>query len=433
MPRLLTPLPSLQLDPRNTSALLNSIQSRIYLESGGALNDFSAASPLAAITEGQAFANSELLYYLNSLPEAFAIQWMKLLGIQRVIGSTAHVEVFFTKVPTYQRPVVIPQGTELFTARGLKFILIDQVSIDPTSTVSSGMAVSERWGTIYNIPPRSITTINRAVIGLDSVYNISEGRGGEDTETVAEMKSRAFSILRRRALVTEEDFTNEIFNIIPELDIVELSNLNENAEVVNPLTQLLFVLGLNSAEPVEERVKRSILSELRQKSPVGITLALTEPTYTPIKVSLTVEYSSRATSSDAVAYRIRDILVEEYKPTTYGLGGTLSIDGGINQVLFSTGVTNVSRFELSLLIPQGENADLYSGACDPVFDSYTELETNICIRKSKEVLSDSEENATVYAADPLETFKIYELEVVTVDSGGNALVYNFDELYEIFI
>lgn len=429
MPRLLTPLPALQLDPRNTEALLNAIQSRIYLESGGALNDFSAASPLAAITEGQAFAAAELLYYLNSLPEAFAIQWMKLLGVQRVIGSTAHVEVYFSKIPTYQRPVTIPRGTELFTARGLKFILVDEVIIDNTSLVNSGMAVSEKWGTIYNIPPRSLTTINKAIVGLDAVYNISSGKGGEDTESIAEMKSRVFSVLRRRSLVTEEDYTNEIFNILPQLDIVQLTNLEEDPAP----NQLLFVLGYDTAEAIETQVKTSILSSLRQKSPVGVTISLTEPTYTPIKVSLTVEYNSRVTSSDTVAYRIRDLMTEEYKPSTYGLGSALTIDGGLNQIFFSAGVTNVTRYELSLLIPQGDEADLYAGACDPIFDSYTELETNICIRKTKEVLSDSGEDSTVYAADPLETFKIYELEVVTIDSGGNALVYNFDQLYEIIL
>lgn len=428
MPRILTPLPSLQLDPRNTSALLNEIQTRIYLESGGVLNDFSASSPLAAITEGQAFATSELLYYLNSLPEAFAIQWMKLLGIQRIVGSTAHVEVFFSKIPTYRRPVSIPSGTELYTSRGLKFILVEEVIIDSNSLINSGIAVSEKWGSIYNIPPRSLTTINKAIVGLESVYNISSGKGGEDTESVAEMKSRAFSLLRRRSLVTREDYINEIFNILPQLDIVELTNLEEN--ITN---QLLFVIGYNTADLVETQVKQSILDSLRQKSPLGVTISITEPTYTPIKISLTAEYDPRITSSDTVAYNIRDLLVEEYKPTTYGLGASLTTSGGLNKILFSSNISNVSRYELYLLIPQGDNPDLFAGACDPLFDSYRDLNTNICIRKNKELLSDSEDTADVYFAEPLETFKIYELEVVTIDTAGNALIYNFDELYEITV
>jgi hypothetical protein len=428
MPRILTPLPSLQLDPRNTSALLNEIQTRIYLESGGTLNDFSASSPLAAITEGQAFATSELLYYLNGLPEAFAIQWMKLLGIQRIVGSTAHVEVFFSKIPTYRRPVSIPSGTELYTSRGLKFILVEEVIIDSNSLIKSGMAVSEKWGSIYNIPPRSLTTINKAIIGLESVYNVSPGKGGEDTESVAEMKSRAFSLLRRRSLVTQEDYINEIFNILPQLDIVELTNLEEN--IAN---QLLFVIGYNSADMVETQVKQSILDSLRQKSPLGVTISITEPTYTPIKVSLTAEYDSRITSSDTVAYSIRDLLVEEYKPTTYGLGASLTTSGGLNRILFSSSISNVTRYELYLLIPQGDNPDLFTDACDPLFDSYRDLDTNICIRKNKELLSDAEDTTDVYFAEPLETFKIYELEVVTIDTAGNALIYNFDELYEITI
>ena len=82
MSNIYGPVLPLQLDPRNTSALVRDMQTKIFLESDGQLNDFSSASPLSAMVEGQAFAQGELLYYLNSLPEAYTLQWLRQLGIQ---------------------------------------------------------------------------------------------------------------------------------------------------------------------------------------------------------------------------------------------------------------------------------------------------------------------------------------------------------------
>ena len=119
MANIYGPILPLQLDSRNTSALVRAIQTRINLESGGELNDFTPASPLAAISEGQAFAQAELLYYLNNLPEAFSIQWLRQLGIQRRIGARALVDVTFYRVPGYNRVVIIPAGTKVYANNGL--------------------------------------------------------------------------------------------------------------------------------------------------------------------------------------------------------------------------------------------------------------------------------------------------------------------------
>lgn len=429
MPRILAPLPSLQLDPRNTSALLSAIQSRIYLESGGTLNDFSSASPLSAITEGQAAATAELLYYLNNLPEAYAVQWMRLLGIQRVVGATAYVELTFNRITSYSRPVYIPSGTEFYTAAGLKFILSEDVNIGVTETFAVGVAVSEKWGTVYNVPPRSITTIGRAIIGLDSVVNFTAARGGEDTETVAEMKSRAFAVLRRRALITSEDYINEIYNITPELDIVEMvpsSVINDNEEA--PLNQLYFVLGSNSGQPTENAIKSHILSNLRKKTPMGLSITVIDPDYLPIKVSVTVEFDNRFTSANAVANSIKTSLVDEITPSNMGLGSTIDIAGVYSVAGRSTGVTAVPRAEAEILIVQDPEIE-YVDVCDPIFDSYTDVDTGKCIRRSSALLS--EEATPTFTAETLQTYKLYELEVITLDRNGNGLIFTFDELYTI--
>ena len=129
MANIYGPILPLQLDSRNTEALVRAIQTRIYLESGGQLNDFTPSSPLSAISEGQAFAQAELLFYLNNLPEAFSLQWLRQLGIQRKIGSRALVDVTFYKVPGYQRVLIIPKGTKLIANGGQIFTTLAEVKV----------------------------------------------------------------------------------------------------------------------------------------------------------------------------------------------------------------------------------------------------------------------------------------------------------------
>ena len=115
MANIYGPILPLQLDSRNTDAMVRALQTKIFLESGGTLNYFTPASPLAAIAEGQAFAQAELLYYLNNLPEAFSLQWLRQLGVQRKVGSRTLADVTFYKVPGYQRVLIIPRGTKLIS------------------------------------------------------------------------------------------------------------------------------------------------------------------------------------------------------------------------------------------------------------------------------------------------------------------------------
>ena len=67
MPRY-SPLPSVNLDPRNEAALVQAATQRVYEASGQTLNDFSAGNPLAALLEGLSFAQGEFLFWANLLP-----------------------------------------------------------------------------------------------------------------------------------------------------------------------------------------------------------------------------------------------------------------------------------------------------------------------------------------------------------------------------
>lgn len=420
MPRLLAPLPSIQLDPRNTKALLAAMQTQVYLASNGVLNDFSPASPLSAITEGQAYAASEILYYLNNLPEAFAIQWMKLLGIQRILGANAYAEITFVKTPGYPQPVVIPKNTEIFSVSGLKYNLMADVTIDLNEEDKTELVISEKWGSVYNVPPGNIIRMSKVIPGLDSIYNLQAASGGEDLESINEMKTRANFLLRRNALITREDYVNEVYSIYPDLDLVEIVEDQINASNVS------IIIGRNSAESVPQNIKNYIFSEIRDKIPIGITFNIFQIETIPIFCKLSCTYNSRLTSSTSIIETIRDSLLEEITLSNIGRGGFLDSADIADNLSILPGIDSILRLNLFGLIPLDPEVEYGAEICDSLFDSYIDSE-NKCIRKT----TNSEEDSEFLYMNLFQTGKLYQLEITLIDQDGNIVIYNYDELYTL--
>ena len=95
-----SPLPSVNLDPRNEAQLVQQATQRVYQASGQTLNDFSAGNPLAALLEGQAFAQGEFLFYANQLPQSILIEWLgPFLGAMRRLGTPSVARLQLTVPP----------------------------------------------------------------------------------------------------------------------------------------------------------------------------------------------------------------------------------------------------------------------------------------------------------------------------------------------
>ena len=247
------PILPLQLDPRNTPALVRDMQTKVFLESGGELNDFSPASPLSALVEGQAYAQSELLYYLNSLPEAYTLQWLRQLGIQRSIGAKAVTDVTFIKTNNFNRTVIIPAGTIVSTANRLNFVLKSEVRIGDSLNSAKGMVTAEKWGTAYNLDSGSIEKINVNILGLDRVTNESPIQGGKDLESIESMKGKAFSLLKRRGLITAQDYEDEVEVLAPSSSIVKVLSYEEkfNIEETTPSGVVVICVGDSEGSELE--------------------------------------------------------------------------------------------------------------------------------------------------------------------------------------
>lgn len=421
MPRILAPLPDLQLDPRNTRTLLNAMQTKVFLESGGSLNDFSPASPLAAITEGQAYAAAELLYYLNSLPEAFAIQWMKLLGIQRVIGASAYAEITFVKFEAYTQAVVVPKGTALLSSSGLRFILTEDVIIDPIEGFATGLAISEKWGTIYNVPPGAINRVSGSIPGLESLFNADSAMGGEDLESVLEMKSRANALMGRRALISKGDFISEINTAFPEFTIVDIID-----EDVTP-SNVPILIGNNEGIRVSDAISSQVFTRIQSKTPIGINFSIIQLRTHPIYLRVAVEFNSRVVSISSLVSQVLEIAQETITPSAitdrFVSGNDVSLN--LSYIEGITSINNIEMHILQYLEPYWKHMHGIEESCDQIFKA--EHEDGICRR----IPLNADTDTFFLQLDKYDSAKLYQLQITTIDENGTILIYDYDNLYQV--
>lgn len=419
------PILPLQLDPRNTPALVRDTQTKIFLESGGQLNDFSAASPLSAIVEGQAYAQSELLYYLNSLPEAFTLQWFRQLGIQRSIGAKAIVEVTFTKVEGFARTVIIPKGTVLSTVSNLNYILDEEVRINNDQLIAIGRAVSEKWGTVYNVAPGAIQKINLNILGLGAQTNERQAQGGKDLESIENLKTRAFTLLRRRGLISANDYENEIREIAPEASIVKIITHEEKERISEdiPTGVIAVCLGDQDGRELEATIRQNLLKALRKRVPLGTAIYLTTPEITPLETTVVIEYDDEVftTGIDSRAAAINNVITSSLNIQEIPLGETFNFQQIRNDVFDLNFVDKVRSLSIKLLKTESVATDS-SNFCNAPFAS--ELVNGVCVTEYEATVDGTDESFTNINA--LRSFRYYKNTVTLIAKSTQApLTYTF--------
>lgn len=419
------PILPLQLDPRNTPALVRDTQTKIFLESGGQLNDFSAASPLSAIVEGQAYAQSELLYYLNSLPEAFTLQWFRQLGIQRSIGAKAVVEVTFTKVEGFGRTVIIPKGTVLSTVSNLNYILDEEVRINNDELIATGRAVSERWGTVYNVAPGAIQKINVNILGLNTQTNERQAQGGKDLESIENLKTRAFTLLRRRGLISANDYENEIREIAPEASIVKVITHEERERVSEdiPTGVIAVCLGDQDGKELEATIRQNLLKALRKRVPLGTAIYLTSPEVTPLETTVVIEYDDEVftTGIDARAAAINDLIASSLNIQEIPLGETFNFQQVKNNIFDFNFVNKVNSLSIKLLKTVTTPTDQLN-FCNSPFVS--ELVNGVCVTDYEATVDNTDESFV--NTNALRSFRYYKNTITLIaKSTQSPLTYTF--------
>lgn len=422
------PLLPLQLDSRNVNDIVRAIQSRIHIESGGQLTDFTPASPLAAISEGQGFAQAELLYYLNAMPEAVTIQWLRALGVQRRIGSRALVQVTFFKVPGYTRPVTIPSGVRVFAGSGQAYVLRDQVTI--TGDSATVTAQSERWGSVYNVPAGSINRIERNFLGLDTLTNASPATGGTDLETIDGMKLRAFELFGRRNLTSRLDFEREVQAVAPEATLVRVMSYEERFG--EDSRGVFVVAGSDDGSPLEATTQSLLLTSLRDRVPLDVKVYLASPTIIPVEVVLSVQWDPRVTTTftDTLAENLKNTLLDLVSPQSIGLGNDLLHTSVLRPVLEQDFVIDVPVLDIKEMALDPEITGATDGVCGRFVGTENET-TGACEYVYGQVI-DRASTTPLVSPNSTSSYRLYRAIVsLTSIVDFSTLTYTYDNLYDI--
>ena len=422
------PILPLQLDPRNLVEIVRAIQTRINIESNGALNDFTPASPLAAISEGQAFAQSELLYYLNNLPEAFSLQWFRQLGVQRIVGSRAVVTLTFSPIIGYQNAVIIPKGTKIYSDSGLTYIMTEEVTLGSGYDSVTGIAKSEKWGSVYNLSANTINRTERTFLGLGSVTNIDPATGGRDIESVDSMKARVFSLLSRRNLTTPGDFEGEFNMITPEAQIVKALTYEERFDLDPQGTGGVFIVaGDGDGNPISEASKKLVIESLKNRVVMGTNISVIPPEVIPLDVVVEVYYNpgNLTTSIELEAQTIYETLVKSLTPLYLGLGSDLNYQDYVKLIYTnSTIADSVNNLAIKVMIPDATSLD---GLCAG-FQGEDSTDGTECLYDYTYVVDSS--TPKYPSPSKITSFKMWRCSVsLTSNTSYNSHTFVYKDLY----
>jgi uncharacterized phage protein gp47/JayE len=427
MSNIYGPILPLQLDSRNTAALVRAIQTRMNLESGGELNDFTPASPLAAISEGQAFAQAELLYYLNNLPEAFSLQWLRQLGIQRRIGAKALVDITFYKVPGYNRVVVIPGGTKIFANNGLQYEILEEVRILESQDSDTVICRSSKWGSVYNVGEGEINKIEKAFVGLDSLRNNSSAEGGKDLESLNSMKQRAFEVLSRRNLTTASDFKNEVITLAPDASLVKVLTYEERYQLSSALSgNIVICMGDENGRSLSDTTLSYVIESIKNRVTLGTNISILTPEIIPIDLVLEVYYDPTEINgnTDLRANTVLTTLQEYINPLNLPLGSDLSYRDVLRKLYEFFFIKTVNTFDMKLMIRDSANVE---GLCAGFNGEESETQGK-CLYNYLDVINS--DNQEFSSPSGIVSYKLYNAQITfTSINDFSPLTYTFTDLY----
>lgn len=425
MANIYGPILPLQLDSRNTEALVRAIQTRIYLESGGQLNDFTPSSPLSAISEGQAFAQAELLYYLNNLPEAFSLQWLRQLGVQRKIGSRALVDVTFYKVPGYQRVLIIPRGTKLIANAGQVFVTLEEVRISETEFSGVASCQSERWGSAYNVAAGDINKIERNFAGLEFLRNEIPAVGGTDTESVSQMKQRAFQVLSRRNLTSSADFENEVRTLVPESSIVKVLTYEERNNLAEIFSgNVVICVGDQDGKALSSSNLSYLVNSMKPRVTIGTNISFVPPDVVPVDLTVEIYYDPTTVTGgiDFLSSQVVEAMRSYIDPQNLPLGSELSYQD-LLKILYSFDfVDSVNSLTARSML---KNSGVIEGFCAGFSGEETETGCNY-----EYIGSVDRDNEVQSAFSPISSYKLYRAQIAfTSVRDFSPLTFYYENLY----
>lgn len=318
------PLEPPLLDPRSEEELVRYACDRIYTASNSTINDFSPSSPCLALLEGFAFSASELLFFANKFSERVMIQYLQVCGIIQRMGSAASVSLTFTLTSPLASAFVIPKNY-LVTSQSNPSISFatDSVLVIPAGSISGTIsATATDIGTAFNVAPYTLVNLTQPLAFLSSVTNVEAASGGTNPESDQELRSRAFSSIRRRGLVSADDYEQETTSILGEGSTCKcIGNLAADRISKQLGAVHLFVLNpdgtvLNSTQT------NTLISQLQAKSHITVQVYCSNVDVCQVQIRAIAKLL-QGSNPESTAIEINAAIDEYLTPGKLPLGETI--------------------------------------------------------------------------------------------------------------
>lgn len=329
MPRY-SPLPSVSFDPRNEAELVQAASQKVYQASNQTLNDFSAGNPLAALIEGQVFAQGELLFWADQLPQKILTEWIgPFLGAMRRLGTAAVARLAITVNPS-NTVTIIPSGTFFTTNPNLtggeaySFFNYEDIQIAAGETLVYAAVYSQYVGSVYNVPAGSITGASAINVTGLTVVNPEPATGGSDVETFQEVQERFFTLIRRKNPVSSQDWQDFFTDFYGAGTLTSVQPNRSSQGSYSYLTDYLlptgqvsfFVLGPDGVELTQTQLERG-QNVVNFSVPLGINGHLYPITLSQAQYNLTVEIEANGSWGSnlrSTSLNFRDRLFQVMQP-----------------------------------------------------------------------------------------------------------------------
>jgi len=355
-------IPKLVLDPRNDEELLAQAYLRVSNASAGTLNANQPGSALMALLEGQTYLTAELLWYVNLLPEALAIEVMRLTGVERVLSTVATGSFLITLSTVLGTPFVISEGTVLGSYVTTETMVISAGGVSASVAIAALQPGSQGNAVAYSINLGAVTTYVQAVFNDEAIT------GGSDLETLEDYLVRVQASLRiRDTLVTEEDYTSAATTLAGGTGIAvstcfPLIAANRSTKEVG--NAHVFVAYKDLSVPSETSLY-NIQTLLQERCYIASSVWVSAATYLAIELDIVVQTTSLEAS---IADNVYTALKAYIAPGEYEIGSTLAI----NELEYITRtVTGVNRVTSLFLNSGALNLGMPSFYTYPKLDGLT--------------------------------------------------------------
>jgi len=407
-----SPLPSVSFDPRNEAELVQAASQRVYQASNQTLNDFSAGNPLAALIEGQVFAQGEFLFWADQLPQKILTEWVgPFLGAMRRLGTAAVARLVISVNPA-NTATTIPSGTFFTTDPNLtggeaySFFTYTDILIPAGESIAYAPVYSQYVGSVYNVPAFSITGASAINVTGLTVVNPQPATGGSDVETFQEVQERFFTLIRRKNPVSEQDWQDFFIDFygVGTLTSVQPNRSAKGAH--NYLTNYLlptgqvsfFVLGPDGVELTQTQLERG-QNVVNFSVPVGMQGHLYPITLSQAQYNLTVEVDANGSYGANLRSSSLDFRDRLYQVLQPGNVFPASIDPTVSDAdaaFYSTFDTSVRYSD-----PHIQASAVYN--TPPLLDASSATYTRVLSFESNEYLLN--QNDLVKTPLPLPTFR----------------------------